>query len=396
VGWLTSLGFWAAFLGLFAVLHLAPPAMIRLRAAAIALIGAAVIATVFGLQGRQVLLLGLSVAWVVGSLCLVRSSSRRSSIWIALALIAPILGLWAVGKIAVAASGPPAWLFYVGSSFFLVKAFSLIKDRLEGKVTAFDPLVGAAYFLFPTTYVSGPMHTYGEFQDTLEKPQEIGDEIVDIGFRFVWGLFKVNVLAAIADQSSLTQLAHAASIPAGELAVAAIVYSFVLYFNFSGYTDIVISLSRLLGVRTPENFDWPYLATSIRDFWRRWHITFTRALTAHVFVPVTRALAGGPLGRNRFAAPLVGYLVTFLFVGFWHGSSPNFLVWGAWHACGLIAQDVAQRLSPPQGLGARSTGWRAWSARALKTGATFLFVSAGWVFFVLPLEQLAKVTWTLR
>ncbi len=382
-----TLSFWCACAALFVAAHLIPPDRLRLRAGVLAAISLAGIIVVLDLDLRQFLLILGSIAWVLGALMVVKPNPRGATLRTAVLLVAPVLMLWTVGKIATAHEAPLRWLFFIGSSFLLVKAFSLIKDRLEGKVAALDPVLGGAYFLFFPTFLSGPMHTYGEFRDTLAAPEDTKGQFVDIAFRFVWGLFQVNVLAVALGPASLTALLDFETIPAGHVVIGAFVYSGVLYFNFAGYSDMVIAVSRAMGIKVPENFDWPYLAPSIRDFWRRWHITFTRALTAHIFMPLSRTLMRVFPGR-RFLIPAVGYMATFVFAGFWHGATANFLLWGAWHAIGLIAQDFAQKLFPKKpGQAAKPN----FALMVVKTAATFTFVSLGWILFVLPLDHIARI-----
>ncbi len=377
--------FWCALAGLFVALQAIPPERPRLRAAALALISIGAIALA-GMDWRALLLLIAAVAWTAFAAAHARPMRGHGSYGRALLLISPILLAWGWGKVASAQHGPLGWLFFLGASFLLVKAFSLIRDRLDGKVRAADPVMVAAYLLYFPTYFSGPMHDYGEFEGTLrasERPR--GEDIVDIALRFALGLFKVYALAALLAPLSLDALQNAATISPRQLVFGALVYSFVLYFNFSGYTDMVIAASRAIGIKVPENFDRPFLAPSIRDFWRRWHITFSRALTAHVFIPTARAL-GGRLSAAPLLVPVIAYLVTFLFAGFWHGATLGFLLWGLWHAAGLIAQDLWQRLrraGPAQ---------RSRIGRVVGIGMTFAYVSAGWVFFVLPDAQLLKLT----
>ena len=382
-----SPSFWCICAALFIAVRLVPPQRLRLRAAALAAISVAGIVLVLKPQPIQLALCALAIAWVLAGLHFAGRGEGRRVLRTALLLVAPVLAIWATGKFGAANGSPAGVLFFVGSSFLLVKAFSLIKDRLEGKIAGVDPYVAAAYFLYFPAFLSGPMHDYGEFETALARPEPAKHEAVGLVFRFVWGLFQVSVLAVYLDPASLTALVGAATLHWQDVVVAAFFYSGVLYFNFSGYSDMVIAVSRGLGIEIPENFDRPYLAPSIRDFWRRWHITFSRALTAHVFMPVSRALTRALPGR-RFLVPAIGYLATFVFAGFWHGATANFLLWGAWHALGLIAQDFAQKLRPRKPGLARSDSL---AVRSVKTMATFVFVSLGWIFFVLPIDQLVKI-----
>ena len=137
----------------------------------------------------------------------------------------------------------------------------------------------------------------------------------------------------------------------------------------------------------PENFNWPYLARSVRDFWQRWHITFSRALTAHLFFPIARNLSrrwsGHPAGVTAAT-----YVVTFAFCGYWHGPTLNFVLWGLYHATGLIAVDWNQRRRRTRRLGAVSNHF---VVRFVSIAGTFIFVSLGWILFALPVEALLRL-----
>ena len=230
----SSLAFWCVVGGLFSAAHLIPPSSLRLRTGALAAISLAGVVIVLELGFPQILLAIGAVAWVLGALLVIKPNPRGATTRAALLLIAPILALWTTGKIAAANDKWLAFLFFLGSSFLLVKAFSLIKDRLEGKALGYDPVVGAAYFFYFPTFLSGPMHTYDEFRNTMDMPEKPRGEFVQILFRFVWGLFKVTVLAAALDPLSLTALTDAQAISPQDLVFGSFVYRADLYFNYSG------------------------------------------------------------------------------------------------------------------------------------------------------------------
>lgn len=382
---------WVAFAALFVACRLIPDAKPKLRAGTLALISIAAIVAVFRLDWRAMSLVVGCSCWMILATWKLAARPVRRSMGSALFLVMPVAALWMAGKISTALHGAAGWLFFLGSSFFLVKAFSLLRDRLEGKAPDAHPAFIAAYLLYFPTWFSGPMHNWTEFRNTISNSvHPRSDEVVDIVFRFVWGLFKVQVLAAAFAPSSLIPLASADAIPIRALFFGAIVYSAVLYFNFSGYSDMVIAASRVIGVNVPENFNAPYLSRSIRDFWRRWHITFSRALTAHLFIPFSRWLAERSK-LPRTAIPVPGYLVTFAFAGFWHGSTLNFVLWGLYHGIGLMFQDLWQKTQVkrnPNGP-AMPAAW----LTVPKIFGTFLFVSMGWILFVLPVDRLARITW---
>jgi len=168
------------------------------------------------------------------------------------------------------------------------------------------------------------------------------------------------------------------------------VYSLVIYADFSGYSDIVIASTRLAGVSVPENFQLPYFARNLRDFWQRWHITFTRFLTRYIFVPVTRALQGRLAKPSPAKVAAAGYVVTFAFCGVWHGSTPNYLAWGLYHGLGLTVYDAFNRgrMAKLRQQG-RVAPARRWSV-PLFAAFTFLFVSVGWTLFILPVSFWAR------
>jgi D-alanyl-lipoteichoic acid acyltransferase DltB (MBOAT superfamily) len=147
-----------------------------------------------------------------------------------------------------------------------------------------------------------------------------------------------------------------------ELICGLIAYAWQLFFDFSGYTDIVMALALLLGFHLPVNFRQPYLANSLSDFWQRWHITLSRWIRDYVYIP----LGGnrGSWGRTQF-----NLLIAMVLSGLWHGANITFVLWGLWHGLGLIAQNIWKKIT---GLVLPD-----FVAQAL----TFIFVCIGWLMF---------------
>jgi alginate O-acetyltransferase complex protein AlgI len=381
--------FWILIAAAFAALQFLPADAVGARAAVLALLGAVGLALVLKVSVIGASILALSVLFIWLGCRRLTTHDSRDALGIALLAIAPLLVAWLIGKVAIAFSLQRfAPILFVGISFLLVKSWSLLKDIMDGKVRDIHPAEVMAYLLHLPTFVIGPMHYFEEFRASLRRPYVLTMETsIDCLFRFVLGLVKVYALAGLLAPASLIGLAERESNHLTAILAGAFVYSFVLYFDFSGFCDMATAVSRLLGIDVPKNFNWPYLAPSIRDFWRRWHITFTRALMAHVFVPLTRNLQRRWPKSPRFVAS-TGYAVTFLACGFWHGATANFLIWGLWHACGLIVQDNWQRQRPRK---IKPTAAKFSVQTAIATGLTFIFVSIGWIFFVLPLDKLAHV-----
>jgi len=157
--------------------------------------------------------------------------------------------------------------------------------------------------------------------------------------------------------------------------VGLLAFTFQIYFDFSGYTDLARGSAEMLGFRLPLNFNWPYRALSIQDFWRRWHMTLSRWLRDYLYIPL-----GG--SRHGPARTYLALMVTMLLGGLWHGAGLTFILWGGWHGSGLAIQRFFHARSDAV---ARIAGipWR-----ALAWTATFAFVVLGWILF--RAESLAK------
>lgn len=385
----TSPIFWLALLITWAVLQLLGDRRNELVRPALAVTSAAALFATLDDAWPALLIIAATIGWMWVSLRALLAKGRTGSFASALVGIAPVVAVWVLGKLLVtAAAGGFATFVFIGISYALVKAYTLTKDVLDKRIPLPAPVDMAAYFLFFPTFVAGPMHTYGEFHSaTLNRPKYDASDAVNIVFRFLLGLAKVQVIVPILRPLSLVAVARGGDATPMELLLASFVFSFVLLFDFSGYSDMAIASARLLGVATPENFRFPYIAASIREFWQRWHITFSRVLTGYIFIPLTRTLQRRNI-RNRTVVSAVGYLVTFLFAGYWHGATPNFLLWGLYHAAGLFFYDVYRSSRNPvsaAGNGVAIVG------RIAGMAVTFVFVSVGWILFTLPLERLLEV-----
>lgn len=286
------------------------------------------------------------------------------------------------GTLAALTGWPPQSLLFhvvlpVGISFITFEGIAYAVDVYRGELRAVrNPFDFALFVAFFPHLVAGPIIRPTAFMPQIGRPLLLSDEDARWGLREILkGLFKkmalANYLAPIAD-------AYFQHVPYANQAVPAwvgvLAFSFQIYFDFSGYTDIARGCSRLLGFRFPSNFERPYLSLDITDFWRRWHISLSTWLRDYLYIP---------LGGNRHGAgrTYVNLLIVMGLGGLWHGASWNFAAWGLYH--GLLLS--AHRL------------WRGWlhgtalQARVdhpalapLWIGATFLLVTIGWVPFRAP------------
>jgi D-alanyl-lipoteichoic acid acyltransferase DltB (MBOAT superfamily) len=258
----------------------------------------------------------------------------------------------------------------VGISFFTFMAISYVVDAYRGDFTPVTLGRFAAYLSFFPHLVAGPIVRPGELIPQMEVRRD--PRRVDSSRAFyliATGLFKKVVIANyLATHITDRVFAVPGSHSSAEILVAVYAYAVQIYADFSGYTDIAIGLALLLGFTFPQNFDSPYAAVSLRDFWRRWHMTLSRWLRDYLYIP----LGGNRKGRVRTYANL---MITMLLGGLWHGASWTFVVWGGIHGTGL-AVEHARRDRPGY---VEPTPGRAgiWLRRLL----TFNVVCFAWIFF---------------
>ena len=234
----------------------------------------------------------------------------------------------AIGVFGDGSIREPSIALPIGISFFTFHGISYVVDVTRGDARPMRSIADyAQYMAFFPQLIAGPIIRYHQIEDQIRTPPPRARRLEDIaeGFpRFALGLCK-KVL--IADQ--VAPVANAAfSDPSGLSTagawIGALAFTVQIYFDFSGYSDMAIGLARMFGFRFPENFDRPYSAVSMTDFWRRWHITLSRWFLDYVYIPL-----GG--SRVSQAVTVRNVLVIFLLVGAWHGAAWTFVLWGGLH-----------------------------------------------------------------
>jgi len=226
----------------------------------------------------------------------------------------------------------------IGISFFTFQSMTYTVDVYR---KVHEPLKRITdYFLYILMFpqlIAGPIVRFNTVADDIidRKKNETIDEKLHGIYRFVIGLSKKMLIANVLGE----QVDAIYSLPHSEVTTpliwtAALAYSFQIYFDFSGYSDMAIGLGRIFGFKFPENFNNPYISQNITEFWHRWHITLSDWMRDYLYIP---------LGGNRVKTKrrLYGNLITvFLISGLWHGASWNFVIWGAWHGCFLILDRI--------------------------------------------------------
>ena len=252
----------------------------------------------------------------------------------------------------------------LGISFFTFQQISYLVDSYRGETHEYDFLNYALFVTFFPQLIAGPIVHHKEMMPQFASKWNLVKKYKNIAkglFIFALGLFKKVVIADTFAVWATNGFDNAQTLNLIEAWTTSLSYTFQLYFDFSGYTDMAIGAALLFNIRLPQNFDSPYKAKDIQDFWRRWHITLSHFLRDYIYIP---------LGGSRVAEWKIyrNLLVTFLLGGLWHGAGWTFVFWGFLHGMALIIHRIWKKfgLSMP---------------RLLAWFVTFNFINIAWVFF---------------
>jgi D-alanyl-lipoteichoic acid acyltransferase DltB (MBOAT superfamily) len=253
-------------------------------------------------------------------------------------------------------------------SFYVFQIVGYLVDVWRGREAETSPLRFSLFVCFFPQLVAGPIARAHQLLPQLERRGAFDAERTLRAVELIaYGVVKKTVFAD--NLAVYVDRVYASPQLAGglDVAIATLAFGAQIYCDFSGYTDIARGSGRLFGIELPENFRSPYLAASLREFWRRWHVTLSTWLRDYLYVP----LGGGRGSPPRVAANL---LVTMILGGLWHGAGVTFLLWGAYHGLLLVGERALRGRAPagrPRGLP------RSW----LGVGVTFPLVQAGWLLF---------------
>ena len=265
-------------------------------------------------------------------------------------------------------------LLPLGISFFTFQQIGFIVDTYRGEVRDCGFLTYALFVSFFPQLIAGPIVRQSEMLPQFDKitDKEIDWEKIDKGFMlFIAGLFKKVILADTLGAGVDYGYTNLALVGRAEAIIVIIAYSLQLYFDFSGYCDMARGIGSMLGIEIPVNFDSPYRARNIIDFWKRWHITLNRFFTSYVYIP----LGGNRKGQMRMYGNL---LLVFLLSGIWHGAGWNFIVWGMMHGILYVITRWWQYNKKTTNV---SHGIYHKMMAQLSKICLFLYVSIAWVYF---------------
>lgn len=251
----------------------------------------------------------------------------------------------------------------IGISFFTFQGMSYIIDiyRGDGNVNK-NPFSVALYIsLFPQL-VAGPIIKYKTIDKEIRSRKESIEQFSYGINRFVLGLSKKVIIADIlGDMADNIFKLYETGIDTPTAWIGAICYTFQIYYDFSGYSDMAIGLGHMFGFRFMENFNYPYISKSITEFWRRWHISLSTWFREYLYIP---------LGGNRKGNVYVNLFIVFLVTGIWHGASWTFILWGIWHGIFIVIERLIKNKS-----------WYINIPNAVKHLVTMFIVIIGWVLF---------------
>lgn len=259
----------------------------------------------------------------------------------------------------------------VGISFYTFQAMSYTVDVYRGEIPATRNLINfLAYVSFFPQLVAGPIERASHLLPQFERTVSITRPMLEEGvWLMLWGMFKKVCIADNLDP--LVSIVYGAdSYSAGAVVLGSVAFAFQIYCDFSGYSDIARGTARVLGFDIMWNFNLPYVATSVREFWRRWHISLSTWLRDYLYISL-----GGNRGSN--ARTYCNLFITMVLGGLWHGAAWNYVLWGVWHAAGLMINRAFGRPLP----------------RALSWSMTMGFVLYGWLLFrARSLDQIMDMT----
>lgn len=277
---------------------------------------------------------------------------------------------------------PIAWvavLLPIGISFYTFESITYVVDVYRG---VHKPLKNfwhyQTYILLFPKLIAGPIVRYHDIADQITNREKNYTPDVKLSgfYTFCIGLAKKVIIAnTIGAQADAVFALQPEQIDTAAAWVGALAYTFQIYFDFSGYSDMAIGLGKIMGFRFPENFRNPYLSASITEFWRRWHMTLGAWMKNYLYIP----LGGNRVSESKLYRNLI---IVFLLSGLWHGASWNFIIWGAFHGLFLVLERLFL-LKVYDRIG-----------RLISTAITFIIIVTGWVWF--RHEDLSFATYLVR
>ena len=325
------------------------------------------------IQYLLILVLSILVNWFISRI-IIRLEERPSKIILMIGIVANILPLFYFkylnfvlfnfNRIVATDFQIEQIILPLGISFYTFQQISYLVDTYRGETKKYNFLEYTAFVSFFPQLVAGPIVLHKEIIPQfrqIEKKKFNSDSLANGLYVLAVGLFKKVILADTFGEAVAWGFSHVADLSSMDIIIVMLSYTFQIYFDFSGYSDMAIGIARMFNIDIPRNFNSPYKATSIREFWDRWHMTLTRFLREYIYFP----LGGSRKGRKR---TYINIIIIYIVSGIWHGASWTFILWGIVHGIASVLNRIFKKT------------WERMHV-AFQWLVTFCFLNISWLIF---------------
>ncbi|WEV45214.1 D-alanyl-lipoteichoic acid biosynthesis protein DltB [Streptococcaceae bacterium ESL0687] len=287
------------------------------------------------------------IAWefvVVGSYLTYRKNSNNTLVFYLMTFLS-ILPLVIV-KVSPALLGHNSLLGFIGISYLTFRSTGMVMTARDGVISGFNPWMFFKFVLFMPTFTSGPIDRYERFEKDYDNlPSQ--DEYLDMIQKAVWYImvgFLFKFIIAYMLKDIAMPYVEDRALSRGGLSWSLMGYMYVygldLYFDFAGYSLFAVAISYIFGIKSPMNFNRPFISKNLKDFWNRWHISLSFWFRDFVFMRLTFTLMKKKVFKSRVTTANVAYILNMLLMGFWHGVTWYYIVYGLFHGLGLVINDA--------------------------------------------------------
>ncbi len=256
---------------------------------------------------------------------------------------------------------PGYQIFFLGLSYVSFRSLDVIIGIHDEMIQSVPPIQYITYLLLFTTISSGPIDRFRRFNEDWKRERTRDEFLLDLDggiHRIFTGFLYKFILAALIKQYWLDPMSQGTNIL--HIASYMYAYTFYLFFDFAGYSAFAVGFSYIFGIHTPENFNRPFLARDIRDFWNRWHMTLSFWFRDHIYNRFVFTALKNKWFKNRYTASYIGYIITMGLMGVWHGTTLNYIVYGLYHGILLALTDwLNRRYKGNRLLNDKGFGWQA-------------------------------------
>lgn len=279
----------------------------------------------------------------------------------------------------------------VGLSYLLFRMIHYAVDVHQGRINNKNFLTYWNYLFYFPNFLAGPIDRFQNFKYWLESPRKgyINRLFFSgVGRVFIGAVKTVLVVPLFSEYAVDHQALQEIMAPPQAILLSLLLYSAYIFIEFSGYSDIAIGTGYMMGIRTEENFQSPYLSQNISEFWRKWHISFSSFLKDYLFMPLIRWMNRFSIRQWPLLVSCLGYVLVFGICGLWHGSTLSFFIWGLWHGVGLSLYKLYTALMVPRmSTKLLESVWY----KGLAGIVTFGFVTLGWAWFNYSVEEVIEM-----